>query len=301
MTEAASTRPAVNQAGGVTARARRRPAWVRLARIIALAVIVGVGVNHVWWSIADWHLSDMNAYWDAGMRIRHGEALYPPVSDAIASDVFRYSPWFAWLWTPITFLPRELVNVAWSAVLLAASAAALWPMMMRRAWIAVAFFLPILVGISAIGNVHPILIAGVVLTADRRSGPAAIGVAASLKLFPFLFVLTYIGRRQWTRAAITVLITATLLVPYLFYDLTYYVTSTGGTSAIWDQPIVYAVTVAAAAALALYFAKSRNGWLTASATVVLALPRFFVYDVTWIMAGLPRPAADSPGARKPGA
>ena len=301
MTEAASTRPAVNQAGGVTARARRRPAWVRLARIIALAVIVGVGVNHVWWSIADWHLSDMNAYWDAGMRIRHGEALYPPVSDAIASDVFRYSPWFAWLWTPITFLPRELVNVAWSAVLLVASAAALWPMMMRRAWIAVAFFLPILVGISAIGNVHPILIAGVVLTADRRSGPAAIGVAASLKLFPFLFVLTYIGRRQWTRAAITVLITATLLVPYLFYDLTYYVTSTGGTSAIWDQPIVYAVTVAAAAALALYFAKSRNGWLTASATVVLALPRFFVYDVTWIMAGLPRPAADSPGARKPGA
>lgn len=301
MTEAASTKPAVNQAGGVTARARRRPAWVRLARIIALAVVVGVGVNHVWWSIADWHLSDMNAYWDAGMRIRHGEALYPPVTDAIASDVFRYSPWFAWLWTPITFLPRELVNVAWSAVLLVASAAALWPMMMRRAWIAVAFFLPILVGISAIGNVHPILIAGVVLTADRRSGPAAIGVAASLKLFPFLFVLTYIGRRQWTRAAITVLITATLLVPYLFYDLTHYVTSTGGTSAIWDQPIVYAVTVAAAAALALYFARSRNGWLAASATVVLALPRFFVYDVTWIMAGLPRPAADPPGARKPGA
>ncbi len=72
----------------------------------------------------------------------------------------------------------------------------------RGAWIGVAFFLPILIGISAGGNVHALLIAALVLDVERRSGPAWIGVAASLKLFPLLFVLTYLGRRQWRRAAI---------------------------------------------------------------------------------------------------
>src|SRR5919106_4316637 len=106
---------------------RRRPLWWRMARIVALAIIIGIGFNHIWWSITDWHLKDMNAYWDAGLRLRAGEPLFPPVSDVLASEVYRYSPWFAWLWAPLTLLPREIVNVLWSAVLLAASAAAAWP------------------------------------------------------------------------------------------------------------------------------------------------------------------------------
>jgi len=157
---------------------------VRLARIVALAVIIGIGFNHVYWSVTDWHLQDMNAYWDAGLRLRMGEALYPPVADVLASEVYRYSPWFAWLWAPLTVMPREIVNVAWSLILLAASAAAVWPMARRKAWVGVAFFLPILIGISAGGNVHALLIAALVLGVERRSGPLWIGVAASLSCSP---------------------------------------------------------------------------------------------------------------------
>ena len=266
---------------------RRRPLAVRLARIVALAVIIGIGFNHVWWAITDWHLSDMSAYWDAGMRLRLGEALYPRVTDVIASEVYRYSPWFAWLWAPLTLLPRAVVEVAWSAILLAASIAAIWPMARSGAWIGVAFFLPILVGISAIGNVHALLIATLVLSVQRRSGPVWIAVAASLKIFPILLVIPYLGRREWGKAAATLVITMILLSPYLLYDLSNYVTSTGGGGLLSDLPIAYGAAVLATMGAALLLARTRWAWLAASAAVVIAIPRSFLYDVSWILVGAP--------------
>lgn len=271
-----------------------RPGFgLRLARIVALAVIIGIGFSHLRWSIADWHLSDMNAYWEAGLRVRQGEQLYPPVANVIASEVYRYSPWFAWLWAPLTVLPRAIVDVAWSAILVAASFAAVWPMARRRAWIAVAFFLPILIGISAIGNVHALLVAALVWSVERRSGPAGIAVAASLKLFPILFVIPYLGRREWGKAAATVVISAILLAPYLLYDLSNYVTSAGGGGLLWDLPIAYAAAVAGAMGAALFLSRTKWAWLAASAAVVIAIPRSFLYDVSWTLVGAP----DEPGEK----
>jgi hypothetical protein len=287
-------------AARATTPIRRRPLWWRLARIVALATIIGIGFNHIWWSVADWHLKDMNAYWDAGLRLRAGEPLFPPVSDVLASEVYRYSPWFAWLWAPLTVLPRAAVNVIWSAVLLAATAVAVWPLVERRAWVAVAFFLPVLVGISAGGNVHAMLIAALVLGVDRRTGPLWIAIAASLKLFPILFALTYLGRRQWWKAAFAVGLSALLLAPYLLYDLTNYVTSAGGAVLLLDWPIVYVAAVVAATAAALALASTRYAWLASSVAVVLALPRSFLYDVTWIMVGTQAgPSAHTSDASSP--
>jgi hypothetical protein len=260
---------------------------VRLARVVALAVIIGIGVNHLYWSVTDWHLKDMNAYWEAGLRLSRGQTLFPPGVDIEASEVYRYSPWFAWLWVPLTAMPRGVVNVGWSAVLLAASFAAVWPLVQRRAWVAVAFFLPVLIGISAGGNVHALLIAALVLGVDRRSGPLWIAVAASLKLFPGLLVLTYLGRREWLRAAATAVLTAALLAPFLFYDLSHYVTDAGGAALLWRYPVLYAVTVAAAAVAALWLAAGRWGWRASAFTVTMALPRFFLYDITYLMVGAP--------------
>jgi hypothetical protein len=58
----------------------------RLARMVAIAVLVGVAVSHLRWMIADWNLHDMNVYWDAAMRLRNGQELYAAV-DPI--DVYR--------------------------------------------------------------------------------------------------------------------------------------------------------------------------------------------------------------------
>jgi hypothetical protein len=250
-------------------------------------VVIGIGINHVWWSVSDWHLNDMNAYWEAGLRIRGGEPLYPAMVNIEASEVYRYSPWFAWLWAPLTYLPRLLVEVGWSAILLASSAIAIRPLVERRAWFAVAFFLPILIAISGTGNAHTLVIAMLVFGVERRSGPLWIGAAASLKIVPFALVLTYLGRRQWKRAALAVVVTAVLAAPALLYDLSAYVTDAGDAALLWRWPAIYAVTVGGLAVASIIWARTRFAWLASSLTATLAIPRFFLYDVSFLMVALP--------------
>ena len=221
------------------------------------------------------------------MRLRDGQPLYPALTDGEASEVYRYAPWFAWAWVPLTFLPREVVNVLWSAVLLGASAAALIPLVRLRAWLAVAFFVPVLVGISAIGNVQPLIVAALVLGVERRSGPLWIAAAASLKAVPILFALTYLGRREWLRALWTGVLTAGLVAPILLYDFSSYPGGAGGAALLIGAPLVYAAVVAAGILVSLRLARGRFGWLASATTVTLAVPRFFVYDVTFLMAAIP--------------
>lgn len=259
----------------------------RLGWLLAAALIVGVGLSQLILTLQDWHLRDMGAYWEAAVRLREGEPLYPALADGEASEVFRYAPWFAWAWVPLTVLPREIVNVLWSGILLAASAAALMPLVRLRAWLAVAFFAPILVGISAIGNVQPLLVTALVLGVERRSGPLWIAAAASLKAVPILFVVTYLGRREWARATVTLLLTAVLVAPMLLYDLGEYSTDAGAAAVLLGLPPVYAIGVAAGIVISLRLARHRVAWLAASATVLLALPRFFVYDITFLLTAIP--------------
>ena len=102
----------------------RLPAW-RYARLIAIAVIVAIGVNSIVYAIFDWHLADMHVYQDAALRIRAGEPLYGGDVDALSA--YRYAPWFAYAWVPLTYLPQAVIDVGWSVFLLAGSALALWP------------------------------------------------------------------------------------------------------------------------------------------------------------------------------
>lgn len=237
--------------------------------------------------VGDWHLRDMDAYWDAGVRLREGAPLYPALSDLEASNIYRYSPWFAWVWVPLTLLPRGVANVLWSAVLLGASALALVPLYRRRAWTALALFAPVLFVISGIGNAHPLLIAGLVHGVERRSGPFWIGLAASLKVVPILFVLTYLGRRQWKRALVTLGLTAVFVAPMLLYDLSAYPSSAGDAGGLISWPPAYAVVLGLAVLIALRLADSAHGWLASATTVAIATPRMFVYDVTYLMVGTP--------------
>jgi len=235
------------------------------------------------------------------MRLRDGEPLYPLLTNVDASEVYRYAPWLAWLAVPVTYLPVQLAGVLWSAVLLAASAIALVPLARARAWLAVIFFAPILVGISAVGNIHPLVIAPLVWTVERRSGPLWVGVAASLKIFPILFALVYVGRREWLRAALAIGVTALLWAPALLYDLSGYATEPGLAASLISVPVLWAVVVGAAIGAPLRLAPGRFAWLAAAVSVVVALPRLFVYDVTYLMVGAPRPrSAGRPRAGTPG-
>jgi Glycosyltransferase family 87 len=255
----------------------------RLARTVALAVIFGIGIVNLYWAVTAWTLSDATAYWNAAERLRDGQPLYPLLANVDASEVYRYAPWFAWLAVPFTLLPVQVAGALWSAILLAASGVALVPLVRARAWVAVAFFAPILIGISAVGNVQSLMIAGLVFGAERRSGPLWIALAASLKIFPLLFVAVYAGRREWGRVAATLVLTALLWAPALLYDLGGYATEPGQAASLVSVPPLYAVVVGIAVIVSLRLARGRFGWLAAGAAVTVALPRLFVYDVTYLM------------------
>jgi hypothetical protein len=276
-----------------------QPLGVRIARLVVTALVVGVGISQVILTLGDWHLSDMGAYWDAAHRLREGDPLYPPLADTEASSVYRYAPWFAFAWVPLSLLPIEAARILWSALLLAASALAMLPLIRERAWLLAWLFAPILIGISAIGNVQPLIVAAMVLGLERRSGPLWIAAAASLKAVPILFVITYLGRRQYARAAVAVAATALLVAPMLLFDLSSYPTGGGAAGMLIDWPVVYAAVVAVAIVASLRLARTRHGWLASSTTVALALPRFFVYDLTFLMCALPRRGRDSGTVRGP--
>lgn len=258
-----------------------------LARIVVVALIVGVGISQLILTVSDWHMSDAGAYWEAAMRLRDGEPLYPRIANSEASEVYRYAPWFAWAWIPMTYLPRGAANVLWSAILLGASAAALVPLVLRRAWLAVAFFLPILIGISAIGNVQPLIVAALVLGVERRSGPLWIGLAASIKAFPILFALTYLGRGEWRRAMLSAIVAVLLVAPIALYDVSNYPFGASSAAFLISWPIIYALVIAAGILATLRLARTRFAWLASATVVSLALPRFFVYDVTFLLPSVP--------------
>jgi hypothetical protein len=265
----------------------------RAARLVVTALLVGLGAALLVFAVGDWRLTDARAYWDAAERVRAGDQLYPLVTDVEASNVYRYAPWFAWLAVPFTFLPGVVAGVIWSALLVAASTVAVVPLVRRGAPAVGFFFWAVLIGISAIGNVQPLIVAALVWGVERRSGPLWIAAAASLKAFPILFVLVYLGRREWVRAAFAGAITVLLVAPMLLYDLSGYTTDAGVATALINWPPAYVAAVAILAVGTLLLARGRFGWLAAAATVGVALPRLFVYDVTFIQVGAPatRPAA----------
>jgi hypothetical protein len=129
---------------------------------------------------------------------------------------------------------------------------------------------------------------------DRRSGPFWLGLAASIKAVPILFVLIYVARREWGRAAAAVVITALLVapMPFMGWELgtvdpgeslsLYYLVS----PAAW---LVVAVASLATAALAA-FAAPRYAGVSAATAAILALPRLLLYDLTYLLV----PAAPTP-------
>ena len=266
---------------------------VRAARLVALAIVIGWSISNIAFHVTAWSLDDMDAYWNAAQRLRDGELLYPPLTDTSAADVYRYAPWFAWVWLPLTYLPRLVVEVGWSTVLLVASAVALLPL--RRAGltgVAVAMLLgSFLVWAASVGNVQPLLVAGLVHGLSRRSGPLWVGIAASLKAVPILYLLLYLGRREWWRAAAAVVVAALLVAPMLFVDLTHYPAGSGDAPspllALFPPLYVLVVAVAAAVTIRLAAAGSPFDRLTASVTVLLALPRITLLDLPQLLVGVP--------------
>lgn len=263
-----------------------------LPTFLVLAICVGYGIGNVIWSATAWEIPDIGAYWNAALRLRAGEELYPAVADVNASEVYRYAPWFAYAWIPLTYLPRPLVDAAWSIALLAASAAVAIPAFGLRTRAAVAFTALVgsfLILIASRGNVQPLMVLALAFGVERRSGPLWIAVCASLKATPILFTLVYVIRGEWMRAAQTVVLSALFIVPMAFFGLDNYTTDPGASHSLYaTSPLLYVLTAGASVVIATYVAWRHRewAWLAASVAVVLCLPRYFPYELTFLFVGL---------------
>ena len=283
----------------------RRGDWRRISQAITLALCVGFGLAIGIAEFGDWFLSDLNVYLGAAERVLAGESPYDIATSDIHS-VYRYAPWFAYAFVPFTWLPLDVVRVVWSALMVGASIWAVWPMLRSGpAGIALGLLCGgILVGVSGSGNVQPLLVAILVHGSDRRSGPLWIALAASLKVVPIVFAGYYLARRQWGRLALSIGLTVLLVAPMLLYERPSVIFDPGESLSLWGtSPVLWAVVGLASGIVALLACLRRSPYTgpALAAAAILALPRLFIYDLSFALpAARPLDSADVESVRPPG-
>jgi hypothetical protein len=273
-----------------TARPRNRRRWVTR---LAIGLLLLFAIGDIWVRRGNWGFEDVRAYWEAALRVREGLPLYGGTDDPNSYGVFRYAPWFAWMWIPLTYLPRHIAELLWGGVLAGSSIAVLVALARLRTAAAVALavlLLPMFMSLVQVGNVQPLLVAMLAFGISRRSGPLWIALAASIKATPIIYALVYVARRQWTRVALVPLITAVLLAPLLFANVSSYETNPGASFSLYYYfgPGAWAVAAGASVLLAAWLAWRQSDWVWVATSVAVALcaPRAHVTYATFLAVGL---------------
>lgn len=268
----------------------------RAARLIAITAAV-LGVIVLIGAAASSHVQpDADAYWHAALRLREGQALYGgPRGDE--TEIYRYAPWFAFAWVPLTYLGQDAAYVVWRGILLAATLLAIWPLLRRPS--PASMTLAVLIGGLLVSNLPaanatPLIVGALVAGVRSRAGPLLLGMAGSLKLFPLVLVAGYLAERRWLAVIVAIGVTGVLWLSVLAFDLplylqmgsaTFYV---GGISLFAVSPLVWLPVAVAAAAIVLRLARSgsRWTWLAAGAAIPLAVPRVWLPDAAYVLIGL---------------
>lgn len=267
-----------------------RAGVTRIGRLVAFAILIGIGISHVVWSIG-FSLDDWAIYRDAAERILAGQPLY---SGADALHSYRYAPWFAYAVVPFAFLP----GAVWGLFMLAGSALALIPLARDsrpEARLLLVMFAPILFAMSASGNVQGPMLAALVWGIPTRWAWAAIGFAASLKVTPILFAAVLVAERRWWQAFGAGAVAVALWAPLAWMNGSPE-TFEAGAARLFPLPIYVLVSVAAVAGLA-WVAWRRSAFtpLAAGVGAVITLPRLFLYDVTLLVPSATDPRDPAPG------
>lgn len=276
---------------------RTRGAWVRLAVGAVLLSLVGYAL--LTYAVSRELGSDVSAYWGAAERLRAGGPLYASGA-ANASDLYRYAPWFAYAWVPLTFLPREAVTAGWVGLMIAAALVSVVPLLVRgpTGWAAFAVLAPLQLEGAVFGNVQPLLVLMLLWGVERRSGPLWIALGASLKGVPVLLAVVYAGRGEWWRAGLAAMLSAALVAPAFLFDLSRYSTQPGPNQlslAAISTPLYLLVGVAAVVA-AFLLARTRYAWLAGAVAMIGALPRLLTYEIGFALVGLVQPPSSRPAS-----
>lgn len=277
------------------------PGWLAFTGLVLLLALMAFALST--YAVSREVGSDVAAYWEAAERIRAGEPLYRP-GIANDSDLYRYAPWFAYAWVPLTFLPRELVTDTWVVLMLAAALASTLPLLRHglAGAATAALFLPLQVQGAMFGNVQPLLVLMLLWGVERRSGPLWIALGASLKAVPLLLAVVYAGRGEWLRAGLALALTAALVAPAFLFDLSGYSTQPGPGNMSLISVAAWLYTAVALVSLVLAFlaARSPYRWVAGSLAMIAALPRFLTYEISFLLVAAahrkpsPQPTDEEP-------
>ncbi|MEO6578608.1 MAG: hypothetical protein ABIO99_06900 [Candidatus Limnocylindria bacterium] len=274
-----------------------------VSRGVVTAILLGLAIANVVWAIGDWRPHDLLTYVDAARQWVETGSPYSLTPRAEEWMLYRYAPWFAALFVPLLGVPLPVLHAVFSALMAGCSILAVVPMLRRYGWRAApvaAFLGTMLFGIGAAGNVQPLMVAVLAWTVGTRFGPIGIAFAASLKLLPLLFVLPYLGQREWGKAAATFALTLLLLGPIVLFELPGRALDAGPSNSLIHVNVVLWAIVAASAVLVAAYQSVRGEpyrWLAVCAAVILASPRFIGYDLTILLASTPYQADDATPAR----
>jgi len=259
--------------------------------VLGVILLMGAALNgHV--------QPDADAYWHAALRLRDGQGLYGgPRGDE--TEVYRYAPWFAFAWLPLTYLGQDAAYAAWRGVLLLSTLVAIWPLVRRPtpASLTLAVLLGgLLVTNLPAANVTPLVVGALAASIRSRVGSVILGLAGSLKLFPLVLIAGYLAERRWRSAAMAISVAAVLWLQVLAFDLRAYLEIggasfyLGGVSLLRVSPFVW-IPVAAASAgvvIGLVIRGSSWTWLAAATAIPLAVPRVWLPDAGYVLVGIDR-------------
>jgi hypothetical protein len=249
--------------------------------VILAVVFVGLRL----FAIRPWADSvDAYAYWTT----RSGDFYAAAQTGQIGA--YLYSPAFAQVLAPLTWLPVALFTALWTAI----NCAALWWLLGRLALPSL-LFLPIPFEIIS-GNVH--LLYAVAIVAGFRY-PVTWALMFLTKVTPGIGVVWFLVRREWRALLLAISMTATIVAGSFVLDRSAWEAwlrllqadlSGAGQAAFqtvgWYAPIPLLPRLVLAAALVAFAAWSDRRWLVPFA-IVLALPVVWLNGLAILAAVVP--------------
>jgi hypothetical protein len=235
--------------------------------------------------------NDEHAYWLAGQRLIHGEALYDPSATSTTPFAYWYPPVVAQVVAPISaVLSSEAFSWGWTAILVVCL---VW-LAGGRPLVALALvaYVPVATELG-FRNVH--LILAVLIVLAIRRWPVLFAVGAAIKIAPGLGIVYLAARGRWRDAAIAsvvglvILVVSVALAPRAWADFVDILRARGPGDASSFVPIPYIVRAVLGLALAILAGRlePRIGEPMLVVAIVIALPTLWFTALSTLVALVP--------------
>jgi hypothetical protein len=277
---------------------RMNPRWT-----VLVFVYLAFGLLGAWYLFDTTSVgADLATYQRAGAALWSTGDPYAATSALPEDYRYRYPPLLAMLMPVLGWPPIWFALIAFATVV---------PVVVAYRVAGPAGLLPVGLLIGAWGqqllngNAQAFVIALLaVVPLTGTTGAVGLALATMLKLHPVLGIVWYAGRREWRLLAwyaAAMIVLAAIQLPWLPAMLRFYLDDPAATTTIPGMSLralgflPWVVGTLVFGAAALWFARTRYGWLLATLFQLAALPRILLVNLALLLAAPlpPRMARDS--------